>query len=105
MKEITRKSERNMMIGQYRVWQNSSNTELYHIYGKFSQAKINAFERCKALMQSLGGEGLRILGHNCDTFSVGFEFPNPETGAMCFAYITKDYDRFIELTWKDGELI
>jgi hypothetical protein len=27
-------------------------------------------------------------------FTVGFEFIDFETGALMFAYITKDYDRF-----------
>ena len=105
MVEVTRKSDREMMIWQYRQWQMSNATELYHVYGRFSKAKIEAMDYCKKLMHSLGGKDLKICSHNDQSFSVGFEFPSPTTGAICFAYITKNYDRFIELTWKDGKLV
>ena len=97
MQEVTRKSEREMMIQHYHQWQRSTDTELYHVYGRFSRAKINAMDYCKELMHSLNGTDLRICSHNDHSFSVGFEFPIPATGELCFAYITKSYDRYIRL--------
>ena len=105
MREVTRKSERAFMVQKYREWLNSENTELWQVYGRFSHEKAKELEKCKQLAYSLDGERFRIVHHNCHKFTVGFEFPNPETGAMCFAYITRDADRFIELTWKEGELV
>lgn len=98
MIEVKRNSERETMEYQYRLWKRSNDTELYHVYGKFSRAKINAMDRCKGLMHTYGGRGLRILSHNSFSFTVGFEFPHPETGVLCFAYITPSYDRWIEVT-------
>lgn len=97
MVEVKRKSEREMLEYQYKIWNRSNDTELYHVYGKFSANKARAFERCKELMYKYGGRGLRILSHNSFSFTVGFEFPHPETGVLCFAYITPSYDRYIEV--------
>ena len=97
MEKVTRKSEREMMEAKHRDWENSTATELYHVYTKFSSAKAKAMEYCRNLMYALNGSGLRIISFNDQTFSVGFEYPDPETGAMCFAYITKAHDRCIEL--------
>lgn len=81
----------------YRWWNNSTDYELYHVYSDYSCRKYNAFEYCKTLMYQLEGWGLRIIGHNCMTFSVGFEFNHPVTGELCFAYITRDNNRFMKV--------
>ena len=94
---ITRESEKENMRYQYKVWQRSTATCLGDVYGRFSHNKNIAMKRCVDLMMSLHGRRLRILSHNSFSFTVGFEFPHPETGGLCFAYITPSYDRFIEL--------
>ena len=77
----------------------STNYCLCDCYGNFSQAKENAMEYCKNLMQKLNGYGLKIIGFNSMTFSVGFigEIPDNKTGEIkkVFCYITRDYDRYI----------
>ena len=97
MIEVTTKHGREDMIYHYKQWKMSNDTELYHVYGRFSKAKIHAMDRCKALMYNYNGRDMRILSHSDQQFTVGFEFPHPETGVLCFAYITKAYDRFIEV--------
>ena len=97
MIEVTRPSERKAMLYQHKKWQNTSARSLEDVYGTFSKNKVRAFMYCEDLMFKLKGRRLRILSHNSHTFTVGFEFPHPETGVMCFAYITPSYNRYIEL--------
>ena len=97
MREAKGKAETTLLLDAYRRWQKSTDTELHHVYGKASSAKHDAMRRCRQLMYDLNGRGLKIISHNCDTFTVGFEYPDEETGELNFAFITKAYDRFIRL--------
>lgn len=94
MKEI--KFNKQMQQTYSRYLKCETNDNLYNYYTKPSYAKIKAMEYCKKLCRDLHGYNLRIIGYNSMQFSVGFEFYN-ENGVLCFAYITKDYDRFCEL--------
>ena len=78
------------------AWAWSSDTELSHIYGRFSENKARAMRYCEALMEKLNGRDLRIISHNSMVFSVAFLFEDSETGVCCMAYITRDYDRYFE---------
>ena len=95
MKRAITKTEKRLMFGAYRKYKESTDTELYDVYNKVSNAKKNAMEYCKELMHKLNGRDLRIISHTVQFFTVGFEFPDEETGELNFAYITKAYDRFI----------
>ena len=97
MIEVTRKSEREDMLYHYRQWEKSDTQYLWNVYGRFSNNKAEAYTRCLNLMDNLGGSRIRILSHNSHSFTVGFEFPHPATGELCFAYITKSYDRYIRV--------
>ena len=68
--------------------------DIFQVYKSPSIYKIRAFERCKALCHKMRGKNLLISSASCQAFSVVFEYVDKATGAMCFAYITKDYDRF-----------
>lgn len=70
---------------------------LRDVYGNFSIYKERAFNYCVELMNALNGRGLVIMSHSSQVFSVGFLFTHPETGRDCFAYITRDYNRFCEI--------
>ena len=63
---------------------NSYDTELWEVYGSFSQRKWQAFEDCKRIMKERDGYGLRIIGHNTSFFSVGFRTKDDKT----LVYIT-----------------
>lgn len=70
------------------------NYDIYEAYEKPSIYKVRAWNYCKEMCKALNGFNLRITGHNCMAFTVKFEFAHPENGALCTAWITKDYDRF-----------
>ena len=75
----------------------SDYTRLEDVYGRYSAAKAEAFSYCKSLCEELNGCDMCITAHNTMTFTVGFEFPHPETGEICLAKITKDYNYFAPL--------
>lgn len=81
----------------YSAYLKSTSHDLYDVYSSYSIYKARAYNRCRDLMLDMNGWGLRILSHNSQAFTVGFEYPDSETGEICFAYITKDYDRFTTL--------
>lgn len=68
---------------------------LYNCYAKPSYHKIKALEYCNELCKKLNGYNLKIISYNCMKFSVGFQFIQDDI--LCFAYITKDYDRYCEI--------
>lgn len=74
------------------------NTKLEDVYGRYSNAKARAFRYCEELCRELNGYDLCITAHNTMTFTVGFEFPHPETGEVCVAKITRDYNYFAPLS-------
>lgn len=67
----------------------SGYVDLNTAYCKCSQAKEEAWEYCKSLCEEYDGYGLRVIGRNVNYFTAGFMFPHPDTGELCFAYITK----------------
>lgn len=73
----------------------SSDTELYHAYDNFSDAKENAFNYCRKLEKDLNGHAGKIVSHNLFQFTYGFftEYEDKEY----FIYITKSADYAIEL--------
>lgn len=86
-----------LLRGAYESWKRSTDYELWHVYDNYSDSKYNALEYCRELQYQLGGRRLRIISHNCMVFTVGFEFDHPRTGELCFAYITRDYNRFMKV--------
>lgn len=68
--------------------------ELWECYGRYSDAKRNAYDYCKRLCFACGGSNLRIVAAGVQTFSVKFDFCHPDNGACCTAYITRDYNRY-----------
>lgn len=61
------------MLHKYYYWQRSgATTELWGCYKAPSAAKRYAFENCKRVCKQYNGRNLRIIGHNCQTFSAGF---------------------------------
>lgn len=87
-----------LLKGNYSRWLASSNCYLSQVYGSYSQNKEYAMKYCFHLYNELNGERIRIISHNSMVFTVGFEFDHPTTGERCFAYITRDYNRFIRLS-------
>jgi len=67
--------------------------DIYEAYKTPSVYKVRAFWRCKNLCREFNGYDLVISAAGCQTFSVCFKFNAPD-GRLCYAYITRDYDRF-----------
>lgn len=98
MELVTVKSKMDKtMRTAYEAYKNAEHSELWQVYGKYSDEKENAHKYCMWLMKQLGGWRGRIISANTFIFTFGFEFINPETGAVSFAYITPTYDRFAEV--------
>lgn len=95
---VGRKSQLRELAYAYDRWQRSSDCELYHVYGSFSQAKANAWEHCKALEAKFTGTGLRIISHNGWQFSAGFTGVDPVTGEVIFMHITKSKEWYAPIT-------
>lgn len=66
-----------------RYWK-STDTQLWHVYGRWSTAKERAFKECERIMRERDGYGLRIIGANTSFFSVGFRTKDDKT----LVYIT-----------------
>ena len=92
-----KKNMNKVMKEKYADYKRATATELWEVYGRYSHKKAEAMKSCRTLCYDLDGYGLRIISANKDCFSVGFEFPHPETGVVCFAYITKSQNRFCEV--------
>jgi hypothetical protein len=68
-------------------------SDIYGAYKNPSIYKVRAWNYCRDLCRAYNGSNLMITGYNCMSFSVMFEYPNPDTGERMIAYITKDYNR------------
>ena len=71
-------------------------SDIWEAYDRPSAAKVRAWDYCRELCANMGGFDLLISGWNCMQFSVVFKFEDENTGVLCYAYITRDYDRFCE---------
>lgn len=93
--EMTKKADqrkaREAAVWAYRM---DRPDDIFKAYAKPSRAKIQAWEYCKALCKEKRGTDLVISGHSPMKFSAVFKFKEEGTGRDCFAYITKDYDRY-----------
>ncbi len=76
-------------------YNNSSATQLWHVYGTYSSAKARAYQDCVDLCNSVNGYDLRITGACSNFFSVGFIFV--KDGIKCLAYITHCGDYYVPL--------
>ena len=67
---------------------------IWDAYKNPSYRKEAAWRYCVDMCRALDGQNIRITAAGCQTFSVKFEFLHPESGELCTAYITRDYNRF-----------
>lgn len=54
------------------AYNRSSIFDLYEAYAKPSTAKTRADYNCRMMMQSEGGHGYKIIGYNCNFFTVAW---------------------------------
>ena len=70
---------------------------IWQAYDKPSGLKVAAWHKCENMCRELDGWGLCITAAGCQTFSVMFDFANPETGELMRAHITRDYNHLYYL--------
>ena len=83
---MTKKQEQ--MLDNYR---RSNATELWEVYGRCSEKKREAFEKCRKLQATYGGWGGRICTANSYRFTYAFKFDNGYN-QTCLCYITNIKD-------------
>ena len=68
----------------YANWRNSSVSELWQVYGRYSLEKERAMQYCLDKMDKLGGWAGRICSYNTFQFSFAFlyQMGNKETGEV-----------------------
>ncbi len=81
---MTKRQEQ--MLDNYR---RASATELYEVYGRYSEKKREAFDRCRKLQATYDGWDGRICTANGWQFTYAFKFNNGYH-QTCLCYITKD---------------
>lgn len=89
--------QEKIALSRYADYQRSNATELFDVYGRYSVYKAHAWDYCQDMMHRHDGWGLRIISHNTNIFTAGFLFNDPETGALKFMYITKNYATVVEV--------
>ena len=72
---------------------NWEGTDLWDVYGRVSQAKRNAYDKCREWCYKSNGEHFRIISHNSFQFSVAWEcvveYVNPKTGEITDEKVTR----------------
>lgn len=94
---MTTTQQKKTAKAKYRDWYVSDALELSDVYGRYSDAKRNAWEYCKNLCEKYKGFNLKIVSHNINIFTAGFVYPDKTTGQEMFMYITPSYDIAVEV--------
>ena len=94
-KEPITYADARLATKKYAEYLKSTTCELSQAYGRYSPAKLKAWNYCKELMWDLQGHGLKIISHNGYQFTAGFMFE--ENGKEMFMYISKAHDIAVEV--------
>ena len=62
------------------------------VYGRYSDAKADAYHACKKLCERCDGYNFRITSANTFAFTVSFDFINPDDNRAMRAIITPTYN-------------
>ena len=79
------------MLNAIKAHTRAYKTNLRECYTTWSNAKDNAFKRCRDLYMQYKGMDFKIISHNLNEFSVGFV--GEYEGQKAFFYITKSHTR------------
>jgi len=79
------------------MWKKSTATSLNQVYGKHSKAKDEAFSYCRNLCYDHKGTDLKIVTHNVNIFTAGFQYTDTDTGVLMFMLITPSYNCSVEM--------
>ena len=78
----------------WRAFSRSNDATLDEVYGRYSHAKANAYEYCRAREREFSSYDGVITGYNTCTFS--YAFTGWCEGKKYLIYITKDHDYAID---------
>ena len=76
---ITGKKARNFIDRYEAIWYTRC---LYDVYKGFSEAKMRAWEYCKAKCSEMNGRNLTIISYCTTNFTAAFEYTHPDTGVL-----------------------
>ena len=77
IKANTKKAEQMLKRANY-----NEGYTLRDVYGNYSIAKENAYNRCLSECAKDNGYNFRIVSHNSFSFSVAWDVINPKTGEI-----------------------
>lgn len=91
-----KKISANSKLGQHyvRAYETSTWYTLKNAYVKPSAEKQAAFKRCQQKCEAENGCRLKVIGANCQSFTVAFQVKN-SSGATELRVITRCYDYLI----------
>ena len=95
---MTNKEKERQARKQYNAWERSEDYALEFVYKSFSVYKARAWRYCQEKQAELNGRGLKVIAHNSQIFTAGFEYCDEKTGTAKFYYITPSYDCAIDIT-------
>lgn len=89
---MTKKQQAMVNSYKYSLERYGQRTELWQVYGKFSQRKQNALDDCKSLQNRLDGYNGTIVSHSDHFFTYAFKYADYNTGKTCLCYCTHAND-------------
>ena len=94
---MTNKEKERQARKHYQAWERSEDYALEFAYKSFSVYKARAWRYCLEKQAELNGRGLKVITHNSNIFTAGFEYYDEEAQTVKFYYITPSYDCAIEI--------
>ena len=86
------KIQHMMFDSYYHAMMKGAKTELYQVYGSYSDAKEKAMKYCKELQDRLGGYSGTIVGASSHFFSYAFRYWDADRKKECLCYCTHAND-------------
>jgi len=85
------------MTNAYARYNNSKMDTIYKAYKKPSARKVRVWHHWMEACAMLNGRNMKVIGKNCNMFSLGFEYPDPKTGVLNFMYVTPTKEMTAEI--------
>lgn len=79
----------------YARYRRADKKHLWQVYGRWSDAKQDAWEECFKECEDNNGEDFRIISHNQNEFTCGYVFE--KDGTKYFRYHTARHERTMEI--------
>ena len=95
---MTKKQMERQARVHYEAWKRSKDYALESAYKSFSVYKARAWRYCQEKQSELNGRELKVIAHNSQIFTAGFEYCDENVGTAKFYYITPSYDCSVDIT-------